>query len=72
MAEIGGIEGKVDVAELMGASEHLHLKVNDKDVIVIVPTEGADEAFNKKAVKITFSGNTCHVFSKETGKNLEY
>ena len=72
LAEIGGIEGKVDVAELMGASEHLHLKVNDKDVIVIVPTEGADEAFNKKTVKITFSGNTCHVFSKETGKNLEY
>ena len=72
LAEIGGIEGKVDVAELMGASEHLHLKVNDKDVIVIVPTEGADEAFNKKSVKITFSGNTCHVFSKETGKNLEY
>ena len=72
LAEIGGIEGKVDVAELMGASEHLHLKVNDKDVIVIVPTEGADEAFNKKTVKITFSGNTCHAFSKETGKNLEY
>ncbi len=72
LAKIGGIEGKVDVTELMGANEHLHLKVNDKDVIVIVPTEGADEAFNKKIVRITFSGNTCHVFSKETGKNLEY
>ena len=72
LAEKGGIEGKVDVAELMGASEHLHLRVADKDVIVIVPTEGADEAFNKKTVKITFSGNTCHVFSKETLNNLEY
>lgn len=72
LAEKGGIEGKVDVAELMGASEHLHLRVADKDVIVIVPTEGADEAFSKKTVKITFSGNTCHVFSKETLNNLEY
>ena len=72
LAEKGGIEGKVDVAELMGASEHLHLRVADKDVIVIVPTEGADEAFNKKTVKITFSGNTCHVFSKDTYNNLEY
>ena len=72
LAEKGGIEGKVDVAELMGASEHLHLRVADKDVIVIVPTEGADEAFNKKTVKITFSGNTCHVFSKDTLNNLEY
>lgn len=72
LAETGGIEGQVDVAELMGASEHLHLRVADKDVIVIVPTEGADEAFNKKSVKITFSGNTCHIFSKETNKNLEY
>ena len=72
LAEKGGIEGKVDVAELMGASEHLHLRVADKDVIVIVPTEGADEAFSKKTVKITFSGNTCHVFSKDTLNNLEY
>ena len=48
LAENGGIEGKVDVSELMGASEHLHLRVADKDVIVIVPTEGADEAFSKK------------------------
>lgn len=72
LAEKGGIEGKVDVAELMGASEHLHLRVADKDVIVIVPTEGADEAFSKKTVKITFSGNTCHVFSKDTYNNLEY
>ena len=72
LAEKGGIEGKVDVAELMGASEHLHLRIADKDVIVIVPTEGADEAFNKKTVKITFSGNTCHVFSKDTYNNLEY
>ena len=66
-----GIEGKVDVAELMGSSIHLHLTVEGKDTIVIVPTEGDDSTFTKDKVHISFSGNTMHVFSKD-GRNLEY
>lgn len=67
-----GIEGKVDVAELMGSNIHLHLSVQDKDVIVIVPTEGEDVSFAQDKVNITFTGNTVHLFSKEDGRNLEY
>ena len=67
-----GIEGKVDVAELMGSNIHLHISVKDKDIIVIVPTEGEDKAFSQETVNISFSGNTVHMFSKETDKNLEY
>ena len=67
-----GIEGTVDVAELMGSSEHLHLTVFGRDVIVIVPTNGVDTAFDKEKVNIIFGGNTCHLFSKKDEKNLEY
>ena len=67
-----GIEGKVDVAELMGSNIHLHISVKDKDVIVIVPTEGEDKAFSQESVNISFTGSTIHMFSKQTSKNLEY
>ena len=66
------IEGKVDVSELMGSNIHLHVSIEDKDIIVIVPTEGEDKSFSQEKVNITFSGNTLHMFSKDTGKNLEY
>lgn len=37
-----GIKGHVEVSELMGSSVHLHIStVDSKDVIVIVPTNGA-------------------------------
>lgn len=67
-----GIKGKVDVSELMGPSCHLHMTVNGKDVIVIVPTEGKRVDYMGKEVTLTFSGSVCHVFSKEDQKNLEY
>ena len=60
-----GVAAKVDVAEMMGSSVHLHLSAEGKDVIVIVPTIDDTVHFN-------FSGNVAHVFSKETDKNLEW
>ena len=68
----GGIKGKVDVSELMGPSCHLHLTVNGKDMIVIVPTEGQKVDYMGKEVSMTFNGSVCHVFSKEDEKNLEF
>ncbi|MCR5067780.1 MAG: sn-glycerol-3-phosphate ABC transporter ATP-binding protein UgpC [Erysipelotrichaceae bacterium] len=67
-----GIEGKVDVSELMGSSCHLHMTVKDKDVIIIVPTEGKTTDYAGKELKLSFDGNVAHVFSRETEKNLEY
>lgn len=68
-----GLSGEFDVSELMGASVHLHLKVQGRDVIMIVPTNGLKADFQKGS-KITFSinGNVVHLFSKETEKNLEW
>ena len=68
-----GIKGQVDVSELMGSSVHLHVTAGGKDVIVIVPTNGAATHFPMGSeVNLIFGGNVAHVFSKETGKNLEW
>jgi len=67
-----GIAGTVDVSELMGASYHLHLNIGGKDVIAIVPTGGRTTNYMGKEVKLSFSGDVAHVFSKEDTRNLEF
>ena len=69
-----GIKGHVEVSELMGSSVHLHIStVDSKDVIVIVPTNGAAANFPiGSEVNLIFGGNVAHVFSKEDGHNLEW
>ena len=75
--EIGsGIAGKVDVHEMMGSSVHLHVTSMGRDVVMVVSTmnmTGAEVAAlsNGASVNFTFPGHVCHVFSKETGINLE-
>ena len=68
-----GVKGTVDVSEMMGSSVHLHVTAEGKDVIVIVPTNGAAAHFPMGSeVNMIFGGNVAHVFDKETGKNLEW
>ena len=63
----------LDVSEMMGSSIHLHVTADDKDVIVIVPTQGAATNFPMGSqINMTFDGNVAHVFNKETGTNLEW
>ena len=74
--EDDGIEAAVDVHELMGSSIHLHVNALGHDVVLIVSTmnmTGAEVAALTMGAKIKFgfSGGVCHVFSKETGINLE-
>ncbi len=68
-----GVEAKVDVAEMMGSSVHLHVNANGKDVIIIVPTIDMESNYSYgDTIHFTFEGKVAHVFSKETSKNLEY
>ena len=67
-----GIAGRVDVSELMGSSCHLHMTINGKDAIVIVPTEGDVQKYVGQDIHLSFNGVHAHIFSKETEKNLEY
>jgi len=74
--EKDGIDGSVDVSELMGSSVHLHVASMGRDVVVVVSTmnmTGAEVAAltTGAAVKFNFPGHCCHVFNKETGINLE-
>ncbi len=71
-----GIEAKVDVHEMMGSSVHLHVTAMGQDVVLVVSTmnmTGAEiEALTSgSTVHFQFQGNVCHVFSRETGVNLE-
>ena len=67
-----GIKGSVDVSELMGSSLHLHMTVEDKDVIIIVPTEGAKIDYSGRELEIGFNGKVAHLSSKKDQHNLEY
>ncbi len=68
-----GIDAVIDVAEMMGSSVHLHVTAEGKDVIIIVPTaeEGVEYQIGDK-VHFSFAGRVAHIFSKETGRNLEF
>lgn len=71
-----GLNGTVDVSELMGASAHLHVSALDRDVVIVVSTmnmTGAEVAAltNGAALNFSFPGHCCHVFDPEIGINLE-
>ena len=71
-----GIDAKVDVSEMMGSSVHLHVTAMGRDVVLVVSTMNMTPAevaslTTGAAVKFDFAGHVCHVFSKETGINLE-
>ena len=67
-----GIKGNVEVSELMGSSLHLHMTVDGKDVIIIVPTEGSMVDYSGKELMLGFNGKVAHLFSKKDQHNLEY
>jgi len=74
--DAAGIAGKVDVSELMGSSVHLHVNSMGRDVVMVVSTMNMSAAevnalANGNPVAYSFPGHVCHVFSKETGLNLE-
>ena len=71
-----GLEATVDVSELMGSTIHLHVTSMGRDVVMVINTldMSADEVTSMttgKSLSYTFGGHVCHVFSKETGVNLE-
>jgi len=68
-----GVEATVEVSEMMGSSIHLHANADGHDVIMIVPFNNDRNIYSMgDKIHFTFSGSVAHVFSKETGKNLEF
>ena len=71
------LHGTVDVSEMMGSAIHLHVNVMGKDAIFIVQTMDLSGSLHTsftmgQKIAFTFGGNVAHVFSKESGKNLEH
>jgi len=69
------ISATVDVTELMGSTIHMHVDINGKDAIVILPTIDleADQHNSFKygaKIDLSFGGNVVHLFSKETESTL--
>ncbi len=65
----------VDVCEMMGSSMHLHVDMNEKDVVIVLQT--VDLPIEKRSgfaygepISITFDSDLMHLFSAETEKNL--
>ena len=68
-----GVAARVDVAEMMGSSVHLHVNAEGRDVIIIVPTTDMKGNYEMgDTVRFSFQGNVAHVFSKENDRNLEF
>ena len=72
--DTGTLPATVDVTELMGATIHMHVDINGKDAIVILPTvdlssEQKNLGYGAK-IDIALNGNVVHMFSKETELTL--
>ena len=69
------LTGKLSVSEMMGSSVHLHVNINDKEIVIIEPLadQGIDlsEAYKFDSdVTVSLEGDVCHLFNKETETNL--
>ena len=68
-----GVSAKVDVSEMMGASVHLHVTAEGRDVIIIVPTQDMKNIPSMgDVIHFSFTGSVAHVFFKEDDMNLEW
>ena len=69
-----GFTGQVEVTEMMGSNTHLHLRFGEDEVVVLVPDgdEPVREFSLGETVHFTFHAERIHLFSRETGHNLEH
>lgn len=64
-----GMEGTVEVSEMMGSSSHLHVNAEGKDTIIVV-NSGERIYHTGEQIHFHIPSRWLHLFDKETGKNL--
>ena len=72
-----GLQGKVEVTEMMGSAVHLHVDAYGRDSIIIAQTSGMEGVRHVPMesgtpISFTFGGNVVHLFSKGDDHNLEF
>ena len=67
-----GFSGKVDVSEMMGSEQHLHLNVQGMDVVAVIPTMDTELEHYAigQIVQFVFEPRLMHLFDSNTGLNL--
>ena len=64
----GGIPAKLEVSEMMGSEQHLHVNANGTEIIAIVSTLGTGS--HTDTVELDFLPECIHLFDPNTEKNL--
>ena len=71
--EEGALQGTVEVTELMGSTEHVHVTAPDGQFVLIIPVVDLEAMGALKAgdpIWFKFEKNATHLFDKVSGKNL--
>ena len=71
--EEGALQGAVEVTELMGSTEHVHVTAPDGQFVLIIPVVDLEAKGALKAgdsIWFKFEKNATHLFDKVSGKNL--
>ena len=71
--EEGALQGTVEVTELMGSTEHVHVTAPDGQFVLIIPVVDLEAKSALKAgdpIWFKFEKNATHLFDKVSGKNL--
>jgi len=71
------LQGRVELAELLGGQVQLHLRMDGEEVVLSLPTQGMQEDFRQvffagRELFFSFSGENCHLFDPQTEENLLY
>ena len=67
-----GFMGTLDVSEMMGSELHLHVAIQGKDIVAVIPTAGLDlsSVAVDKPVGFNFDASLIHLFDPITEENL--
>ncbi len=72
-----GMKATIDIFERMGTVSHLHVYLDDQEIVMIVPTNeinklGINSSSTGKEIKLTYTVENVNLFDPVTQKNLEF
>lgn len=76
LTDRGGVNGTIDMSEMMGSAIHLHIAACQRDTVLVVQTkelsrEQQEALTPGQPICFSLSGSEIHLFHLDTGMNLE-